>query len=170
MIFRSKGFYNFVCRQSTLRLIFDMLNSNHQWKARFFFVQGVNWVCHSAKWNSIRSFYDHFWGLLNKSSESSRLSRSSVYISHLTNICPLFVSAIVCLTILPKQEAFLERVFEIPLEERPWKRLVNLDILHAFCGRPVPSEEAWRLDYISRVRKYFCSSLSFWSSLDLHTL
>nr|POF23438.1 hypothetical protein CFP56_07350 [Quercus suber] len=43
------------------------------------------------------------------------------------------VFAKACLTILLKQEAFLERVFEIPFEERPWKKLVNLDMLHTYC-------------------------------------
>ena len=35
---RSKGFYNFVCRWAALRLVSDMLDSNRQWKARFFFL------------------------------------------------------------------------------------------------------------------------------------
>lgn len=58
----------------------------------------------------------------------------------------LFVSGTVCPMILPEQEAFLERVFEMPFVERSWKRLINLDTRHAFCGGPVPSEEARRLD------------------------
>lgn len=41
-ILRSKGFYDFVCYQAALRLIFDMPDSYRQWKARFFFVLGVN--------------------------------------------------------------------------------------------------------------------------------
>lgn len=44
--------------------------------------------------------------------------------------------------ILLKQEVFLERVFKIPFEERSWKKLVNLDILHAYYGGLVPTEEA----------------------------
>lgn len=50
---RSKGFYNFMCHQAALRLISDMSNSNRQWKARFFFMQRVNCVCHLDKWDSI---------------------------------------------------------------------------------------------------------------------
>jgi len=46
------------------------------------------------------------------------------------------------LTILLEQESFLERVFEIPFEERSWKRLVNLDTLHTFYGGSIPSKEA----------------------------
>ena len=63
--------------------------------------------------------------------------------------------------ILPKQEAFLERVFEIPFKERSWKMLVTLDTLHAFCGGPIPSKKARQLDRISRVHKYSSSSPSF---------
>ena len=101
------------------------------------------------------SFYDHSWGLLNKSGDSSVLSRMSVYILYLTNISFLFVLFTVHSTILSEQEGFLERVFEIPFEERSWKKLVYLDTLHAFCGGPIPSEKARWLDHSSHVRKYF---------------
>lgn len=57
--------------------------------------------------------------------------------------------------ILPKQEAFLETVFEIPFEERSWKKFVNLDTLHTYCGEPFPSKEARQLDHFSRVHKFF---------------
>ena len=88
---QSKGFYNFVCHRAPLRLISDMPDSNHQWKARFFFVQGVNWVCHPNEWDSIGSFYDHSWGQLLKSSKSSisfwvvGLCRSSINTYYWTN-------------------------------------------------------------------------------------
>ena len=68
---RSKSLYNFVCHRATLKLISNMLDFNRQWKARFFFVQGVNWVCSLDEWSSVRSFYDHSWGQLPKSGESS---------------------------------------------------------------------------------------------------
>lgn len=55
----------------------------------------------------------------------------------------------------PKQESFLERVFEIHFEERSWKKFVNLDMLHAYCGGPVPIEEARQLDRFLRIRKCF---------------
>ena len=89
-------------------------------------------MCQPDKWNSIESSYDHSWGLLNKFGESS------IYILYLTNVSFLFVSDTVRSTILPEQEGFLERIFEISFEERSWKKLVNLDTLHAFCGGPVP--------------------------------
>ena len=99
-------------------------------------------MCHPNEWDSIGSFYDHSWGLLNKLGESSGLYGSLVCTFYLTNAIFLFVSATVCPTILFEQEAFLERVFKIPLEERSLKKLVNMDTLHAFCGGPIPFEEA----------------------------
>ena len=59
---RSKSFYNFVCHRAALKLISDMFDFNCQWKARFFFVQRVNWVYSLNEWSSVRSFYDHSWG------------------------------------------------------------------------------------------------------------
>ena len=56
---RFKGFYNFVCHRAALRLIFDMPDSNRQWKARFFFMRGVNWESRLNEWDSIEPFYDH---------------------------------------------------------------------------------------------------------------
>lgn len=96
-----------------------MPDYNCQWKARLFFLKGVNWVCHPDKWNSIGSFYDHSWGFLNKSGESLGLSGSSVCTFYLTNVVSLFVSTTVFLMILLEQEAVLERVFEIPFEGGP---------------------------------------------------
>lgn len=85
-----QGFYNFICRRAALRLIFDMPDSNHQCKTRFFFVQRVNQVCHPDKWDHIGSFYDYSWGLLNKSSKSSGLSRPSICTLYFFNILFLF--------------------------------------------------------------------------------
>ena len=93
-------------------------------------MQRVNWVCSPDEWSSVGSFYDHSLGQLLKSGESSVYSFvrrfpiwSSISIGHqyiliveLIDIC--FISTKACPTILPVQRAFLERVFEIPFEER----------------------------------------------------
>nr|POF21202.1 hypothetical protein CFP56_06998 [Quercus suber] len=42
-IMASKGFFNFVCHKTSLRLVSDMTDSNHEWKGKYFFVQGSNW-------------------------------------------------------------------------------------------------------------------------------
>jgi len=45
-----------------------------------------------------------------------------------------------------KEEDFLQHILAIPLRERNWKKLVTLDNLHAFCGSPIPTDKARRLD------------------------
>ena len=36
------GFYNIVTCKPMLKLVMDVLDSNHDWKGRYFFVQGVD--------------------------------------------------------------------------------------------------------------------------------
>ena len=45
-----------------------------------------------------------------------------------------------------EQEEFINRILSILLANRSWKKLVTLDSLHAFCGRPISTDEARRLD------------------------
>ena len=123
-------------------------------------------MCHHNKWDCKEPFYDHPCGFLNKSGESSGFFKLSACAFYSTNAIFLLVSATICPMILPEQEVFLERVFEIPFEERSWKKLVNLDTFHNFCVGPIPSEEAKQLNRVLRVRKCFCSSLLFRFSLN----
>lgn len=55
----------------SLRLVFDMPNSNRDWKGRYFFVQGSNWVCRSDKWDSMLDGFDNTWEVLEKAGELS---------------------------------------------------------------------------------------------------
>ena len=41
----SKGTYHFSVREKDLKLVFDMPDSNRNWKSRYFFVEGTDWVC-----------------------------------------------------------------------------------------------------------------------------
>lgn len=66
----SKGFFKFVCHKTSLRLVSDMTDSNHEWKGKYFFVQGSNWVCRSDEWDSMPDGFDNTWGVLDKSNES----------------------------------------------------------------------------------------------------
>ena len=45
-IVKSRGIYSFLPRKLSLRLVYETPNSNLNWKNRYFFVQGDNWVCH----------------------------------------------------------------------------------------------------------------------------
>lgn len=67
----SKGFFNFVCRKPSLRLVSNMLDSNCDWKGRYFFIQGSNWGCRPDEWDSMPDGVDNTWGVLDKSGESS---------------------------------------------------------------------------------------------------
>lgn len=49
----------------------DVLDSNHDWKSRYFFVQGLNWVCRSDKWDSIGEEYGNTWAILDEFGDSS---------------------------------------------------------------------------------------------------
>ena len=40
-----KGTYHFTIREKDLKLVSDMLDSNRNWKSRYFFVEGTDWVC-----------------------------------------------------------------------------------------------------------------------------
>ena len=72
----SKGFYNFIVRKPSLKLLTDISDSNHDWKSRYFFVQCSNWVCRPNEWDSIREEYDNTWGILDEFGESSVIARS----------------------------------------------------------------------------------------------
>ena len=63
-----------------------------------------------------------------------------------------------------EQEDFLTRVLDIPFVWSSWKRLVTLDTLHAYCGGPIPTPEAQRLDKIARIQQYFCFPIAFFFS------
>ena len=46
----SKGTYHFSIKEKDLKLVSDMLDSNRNWKSRFFFVEGMDWVCREEEW------------------------------------------------------------------------------------------------------------------------
>ena len=43
-IVSSKGMYHFTVRKKDLKLVSDMPDSNSNWKSRYFFVEGMDWV------------------------------------------------------------------------------------------------------------------------------
>ena len=52
-----------------------------------------------------------------------------------------------------EQEEFIQRVLEIPLEQRMCRNLINLDTIHLYCGGPKPTPEAQKLGEYSHRRK-----------------
>ena len=63
------------------------------------------------------------------------------------------ISASVHPSITGEQEAFIQQVLEIPFEKRKYKDLITLDTLHAYCGDPVQTSVACRLNSYSRRHK-----------------
>ena len=43
---QSNGIYNFMPRNPLLRLICENPDSNRDWKSRYFFLEGDEWMCH----------------------------------------------------------------------------------------------------------------------------
>ena len=43
---KSKGMYSFVPRKSVLKVIHETPDFNHDWKSRYFFLEGDGWMCH----------------------------------------------------------------------------------------------------------------------------
>ena len=64
------------------------------------------------------------------------------------------VSASVRPTITGEQEAFIQRVLEIPFEKRKCRDLITLDTLHAYYGGPMPTLAARKLNFYSRRHEY----------------
>ena len=48
-IVKSKGKYSFLPRKPSLRLVYKTPDSNRNWKNRYFFIQGDDWICHLDK-------------------------------------------------------------------------------------------------------------------------
>ena len=43
---KSRGMYSFVPRSPLLKVIFETPDSNTDWKSRYFFLKGDEWMCH----------------------------------------------------------------------------------------------------------------------------
>ena len=57
-------------RRATLKLMTDVPDYNRDWKDRYFFVQGTDWVCGLEEWVDVVEF-DNTWGVLDTTGESS---------------------------------------------------------------------------------------------------
>ncbi|KAF3963144.1 hypothetical protein CMV_012442 [Castanea mollissima] len=156
--------YEYMPNKSLDSLIFDQTKSKLlNWHKRFNIIVGTSaWPNHLGEIKVMPrpiGLLEHIHGQYSTKSDvfsfgvlileivSGKKNRGFSHPEHHHNLLGhawrLWIEAIACPTILLEQEAFLERVFEIPFEERSWKRLVNLDTLHTFYEGPVPSKEAW---------------------------
>ena len=62
---QSKGMYNFMPKSPLLRLIYENPDSNRDWKSRYFFFEGDEWMCHPGD-NEFMSV-DKTWGIMSPS-------------------------------------------------------------------------------------------------------
>ena len=67
--------------------------------------------------------------------------------------CFLFLSAYTRPHITDEQEEFIQRILEIPLEDRKCRDLITLDTLHLYCGGPEPLVAARKLEEFARRRE-----------------
>ena len=144
----SQGIYHFSTRKKELRLVFDMPDSNRNWKGRYFFVKGMNWVCRQEEWETMPHGFDNTWAYVKDSGWPRLLF--SVYLFQISNIaCLSFLSASVRSHITGKQEDFIRKVTEILMDEWKCRDLITLNTLHAYCRGPEPTQEARRLNAYS---------------------
>ena len=63
---KSRGTYSFVPKSPLLKVIFETADSNRDWKSRYFFLEGDEWMCRpgDTEYMSV----DTTWGILHLSS------------------------------------------------------------------------------------------------------
>ena len=67
----SKGTYHFSARDKNLRLVSDMPDSNRNWKSRYFFVEGTDWVYRQEEWATMpHGYFDNTWAFVRDSGQS----------------------------------------------------------------------------------------------------
>ena len=62
-IVKSQGIYSFLARKPSLMIVYETPDSNRNWKNRYFFVQGDNWVCHPDERQDM-PILDRTWGIV----------------------------------------------------------------------------------------------------------
>ncbi|XP_065634660.1 2-isopropylmalate synthase 1, chloroplastic [Quercus suber] len=62
---KSRGMYSFVPRSPVLKVIYETPNSNRDWKSRYFFMEGDDWMSHPGETDFMP--VDTVWGILNSS-------------------------------------------------------------------------------------------------------
>ena len=63
---KSRGIYSFVPKSPLLKVIFETLDLNRDWKSRYFFLKGDEWMCRPGDTEHMP--VDTTWGILHPSS------------------------------------------------------------------------------------------------------
>ena len=75
----SKGMYHFAVREKELRLVSETPDSNRNWKGRYFFVKGTDWVCRREEWKTMSlGYFDNTWAFVRDSGSARQLLIPSV--------------------------------------------------------------------------------------------
>lgn len=85
-IFQSRGLYSFLPRKTILRLVFDTPDSNKNWRSRYFFMQGDNWICRPDDQEFM--LVDKTWGIVPPSGNDLSLLNFVFCLLSLSN-CPV---------------------------------------------------------------------------------
>ena len=64
-IVQSRGMYSFLPRKQSLRQVSETLNSNRNWKSRYFFLEGDDWMCYLDDQEFM--LVDKTWGIMPSS-------------------------------------------------------------------------------------------------------
>ena len=59
---KSRGMYSFAPRSPLLKVIFETPDSNRDWKSRYFFLEGDEWMCRPG--DTEHMLVDTTWGIL----------------------------------------------------------------------------------------------------------
>ena len=62
---KSRGMYSFVPRSLLLKVIYETPNSNRDWKSRYFFLEGDDWMCRPGDTEHMP--VNTTWGILHPS-------------------------------------------------------------------------------------------------------
>ena len=100
-----------------------------------------------------RGYFDNTWAFVRESGWTRQLLFYLFYCDASNTVHFFLISASVCPHISDEKEEFIQRVLEIPLEQRKCRDLINLDTIHLYCGGPEPTPEARKLGEYSRRRK-----------------
>ena len=80
-IAQSKGMYSFLPRSLLLRLICETPDSNRDWKSRYFFMEGDEWMCHPGDHEYMP--VNKTWGIMPPSGMHSSIIRFSIVLNFL---------------------------------------------------------------------------------------
>ena len=62
---KSRGIYSFAPRSPLLKVIFEIVDSNRDWKSHYFFLEGDEWMCRLGDTEHMP--VDMTWGILHPS-------------------------------------------------------------------------------------------------------